>query len=214
MDSARIWSQSVARGFLVGRERTNNPSPAASSLLRRTFGKRSFRGAKGILRRLRGRRRHKGNPAPAAVALALGKLVGGSLGKRLEGRGAKDARHFAKVDELARLALLGSEEALVMLAQAGGATAQRRAYSAAKLLETRTALAAQEREELQLSAAERRATARGAAGEAAARRERREERITGVAGLAAQALLSRGRSLRRKRPRRRTTRSRGRRLSL
>jgi len=75
MDSARIWSQSTARASLMGRERTHNPSPAASSML----GKRAVRKAKRKLRRGGRKRAHKGNPSPAVVSTLAGLIPGGSL---------------------------------------------------------------------------------------------------------------------------------------
>jgi hypothetical protein len=83
MDSGRIWSQSVARRAIMGRERTHNPSPAASALL----GHFRVRAAKRQLRRLGRKRAHKGNPLPAIVGL-LGGL--GSLGGRF--RAPSEAR--------------------------------------------------------------------------------------------------------------------------
>lgn len=102
MDSARIWSASVARQSLMGRERTHNPSPAAAALL----GKRSVRRANAKLRRGGRRRAHRGNPLPAVVGL-LGGL--GSLGGR-----------FRKPSEV-RAAALATP--LVTAANAGNLTA-------------------------------------------------------------------------------------------
>lgn len=78
MDSARIWSQSVARRSLMGRERTHNPSPAAAKLL----GKRAVKRAKAKLKRRGKRRAHKGNPLPAVVGLLGGSGLLGKLGGR------------------------------------------------------------------------------------------------------------------------------------
>lgn len=75
MDSAHIWSQSVARRSMMGKERTHNPSPAAASML----GKRRIKRAKAKLRRRGRKRAHKGNPLPAVVGLLGG--AGGLLGK-------------------------------------------------------------------------------------------------------------------------------------
>ena len=108
MDSARIWSQSVARRSLLGAERTHNPSPAAASML----GKRRLRRAKKKLR-ARGRKRaHRGNPLPAVVGV-LGS-AGGLLGK-LGGR-------FRPPSEV-RAARVS--ESVVQAANAGNLTAAR-----------------------------------------------------------------------------------------
>lgn len=80
MDSARIWSQSVARRSLMGRERTHNPSPAAAAML----GKARVKRAKAKLKRRGRKRAHKGNPVPAVVGL-LGAAGGlGKLGRRFQ----------------------------------------------------------------------------------------------------------------------------------
>lgn len=75
MDSARLWSQSSARRSIMGTERTHNPSPAASSLLKLGIGKRRLKKATGRLTRFR-RRFHRGNPAPAAVLAVAAKIPG------------------------------------------------------------------------------------------------------------------------------------------
>ncbi len=191
----KLWLRSYAPAALMGtRDTTMNPSPAASSILRAHLGSRRF-GV--VVERVKRRRRsfHPGNPIPAAIAIGSS-LIGGSLGKRLESRGAKDARHKAKVDQLAELAKQGSADALTALQNAGGATAERRAYTAAKILEVTTALSV-----------ERRAAGAAAARERGAVGARREALLAGVAGDVGKVLLSRGRSLRQpaRRPRRRST---------
>lgn len=75
MNKANLWSQSIARRSLVGKERTHNPSPAAYSLI----GKKKVKRAKKKLRKLGKKRAHKGNPLPAVVGLLGG--AGGLLGK-------------------------------------------------------------------------------------------------------------------------------------
>lgn len=71
MDSRRIWSQSAARRSLMGVERTHNPSPAATSLIRRAIGRTRTKRAVSFLGKRR-RRFHRGNPAPAAIAALAG----------------------------------------------------------------------------------------------------------------------------------------------
>jgi hypothetical protein len=70
----------------MGNERTNNPTPAAAAML----GKKRVARAKRTLKRKGIKKRHKGNPLPAVVALAgglLGKL-GGRFRKPSEARAA------------------------------------------------------------------------------------------------------------------------------
>lgn len=74
MDSARIWSQSVARRTISG-QKSQNPTLAATALLKAGLGKRRTRRAikrAGSLRR----RFHRGNPAPAIVATLASKIPG------------------------------------------------------------------------------------------------------------------------------------------
>jgi hypothetical protein len=73
VDSARIWSQSVARRKLSG-QKSHNPTLAATALLRAGLGKRRTRRA--IQRAGFRRRFHKGNPAPAIVAALASKIPG------------------------------------------------------------------------------------------------------------------------------------------
>jgi hypothetical protein len=89
MHNPHIWSQSVARRALMGGERTHNPSPAASALLLRKFGKRRVKRAVSFLGKRR-RSFHRGNPLPAAIALAT-KIpgLGGLLKTPSEKRAAK-----------------------------------------------------------------------------------------------------------------------------
>lgn len=90
MDSGRIWSQSVARRSVMGKERTHNPSPAAAALLRRGLGGKRAKRATAFLGKRR-RRFHRGNPAPAIVA-AVAEKIGGKLFKTpSEKRAAKVA---------------------------------------------------------------------------------------------------------------------------
>lgn len=106
MDSARIWSQSVARRSLIGSERTHNPSPAAASML----GKRRIKKAKAKLKRRGKKRAHRGNPLPAVVGVLAGaKGLLGKLGGRF--RAPSEVR-------AARVA-----ESVVQAANAGNLTA-------------------------------------------------------------------------------------------
>lgn len=94
MDSARIWSQSVARRSLMGAERTHNPSPAAASILKRAFGKKRFTRALKASSFFRRRRAHKGNPLPAVAGL-LGSGLLGKLGGRFRAPSDKRAAKLA-----------------------------------------------------------------------------------------------------------------------
>lgn len=82
MHRTSLWSASVARRSLMGKEATHNPSPAASALL----GKRRVARAKRRLR-LKGRKSaHRGNPLPAVASILSGGVggvltsIGGALG--------------------------------------------------------------------------------------------------------------------------------------
>lgn len=75
MDSGRIWSQSVARRSIMGKERTHNPSPAAAAILKRGLGGKRAKRAATFLGKRR-RRFHRGNPAPAAIAAIAAKIPG------------------------------------------------------------------------------------------------------------------------------------------
>jgi len=105
MDSARIWSQSVARKSLMGRERTNNPTPAATKLL----GRKRVAKAKRRLKRKGRKRAHRGNPLPAVVGLLGGSGLLGKLGGR-----------FRKPSEVRASALA---ESVVQAANNGNLTA-------------------------------------------------------------------------------------------
>jgi hypothetical protein len=73
VDSARIWSQSVARKTVSG-QKSQNPTLAAAALLKAGLGKRRTQRA---FQRAGFRRRfHKGNPAPAIVAALASKIPG------------------------------------------------------------------------------------------------------------------------------------------
>jgi hypothetical protein len=77
VDSGRIWSQSTARRAIMGKERTHNPSPAASALL----GKRTIRSARRILKRKGRKSYYRGNPAPAIAAVVAEKIGLGRIFK-------------------------------------------------------------------------------------------------------------------------------------
>lgn len=87
----RIWNQGVARKLLLG-EKSQNPTLAASALLR-SLGKRRVTRALRRVSKIR-RRFHKGNPAPALVAALGGKIFSG-LGKRFRASSDKRAQGIA-----------------------------------------------------------------------------------------------------------------------
>lgn len=97
--TAKIWSRGYARAALMGPERTMNPSPAATAILKQKLG------AKAVARAVKkaGKRRksfHRGNPLPAAIALlakgGIQEAVTGALSKL--GIGSK----FTKDSHVAR----------------------------------------------------------------------------------------------------------------
>lgn len=91
----RNWNQSLARRSIMGREETNNPSLAASSLL----GRQVVRRAKAKLKRAGKRRAHKGNPLPAVASiLGAGSLLG-KLGHRFKSPAAQQAVRKGMVDQ-------------------------------------------------------------------------------------------------------------------
>jgi len=234
MIGPKIWSQGVARRSLIGGA-THNPSPAATALLGRTFGKRGVRRAVRRVGKLR-RSSHRGNPLPAVVATVAGHLPG--------------VKNLFKTPSEKRAA--GPAQALVNAAVQGNLTA-------AKAIAERTELGIQKERAIWRKAAlqippkimqllqkyaeqvpgvdhsspeaaaesaiaravdanalEAAARAEGAtrsaaaerrAAQAAARGERREELLANVAGVGLQALAGRGRSLRRA-PRRRRAKPR------
>jgi len=89
VDSAHLWSQSVARNSMMGYERTHNPSPAAAAIL----GKRRTKLARRKAHRIR-RRAHKGNPLPAVAAILTSGLLG-KLGGRFRAPSEKRAASVA-----------------------------------------------------------------------------------------------------------------------
>lgn len=114
MDSPHIWSQSVARNAIRGRERTNNPSPAAASML----GKGRVKAAKRQARKLGRRKRHRGNPTAAEVA-SLVPIPGAGL---VTGLVSSLGGRFRKPSE-ARASSVS--ESVVQAANAGNLTAAR-----------------------------------------------------------------------------------------
>lgn len=200
-----IWNQSVARRSLMGAERTHNPSPAASHLLGKLLGKR--RTNKLVAQATKRRRSfHRGNPVPALIGVASS-LVGGKLAKRLRSPAAITAADNAAVDQLVPLAIAGSAEAReeILRRSLQSAKQNRRDYAKMRLLEVDTALATQAKAQSAATAAERRQAAREAAAAKAAGRSEILQAGTSIAGSAAQALLGRGRSLPRRKPKRRRT---------
>jgi hypothetical protein len=204
---SELWSQGVARRALTGgRSHTMNPTPAARMLLGRSFGKSRVARGKRVLERIR-RRFHKDNPAPALLAAAS--ALGG-VGKRLKSRAARDAERAANTDAQAAAVLAApngsalQDLALQRMEAQQYATSAANQYHAARLAEVRAAIQTAAQEASKVTAVQRRSAAAAAAREAAARGERREERLTQLGGVAAQALLGRGR---RPRTRRRRARS-------
>lgn len=74
-NSARLWSQSTARRSMMGKERTNNPTPAAARLL----GKKRVARARFKLKRAGKRRAYRGNPSPGVVGTLGSVLPGGGI---------------------------------------------------------------------------------------------------------------------------------------
>lgn len=109
MNTPHIWSAGVARRSMMGHERTHNPSPAATFLLKRGFGAKRVARVTAKLNRTR-RRFFKGNPLPA--------LVGGELLGHIPGL----KNLFKKrSDEIAR----GLAPAIVLAANNGNLVAAR-----------------------------------------------------------------------------------------
>lgn len=121
-----------ARAYLMGREDTINPNPAAASLLG-IRPKRATAYSIGPARRSLHRTRTS-NPIPAAVSV-LGSL--GGLGKKFQSRDARDKARFAQADQLAQRATLGDAAALAELTRLSTqfATAKAKEYASLKLAE-------------------------------------------------------------------------------
>ncbi len=226
-----LWNSNPARRYLVGAERTANPTPAAAFLLGKRLG-RARKAARGIPAfRLR-RRRTTSNPLPAVAAVLASKL--GGLGGRF--RAPSEKRAAGAATQLVAAAVAGNLTAAKTIAErvqigiAKERAVWRRALAQvpARILQLVQRYAAeipgadQSSPEAAAESAIARAVdasaleaqsaaARGAISSAAARRAaqaeakqaRREELLAGVGGQIGSALLGRGRSLRR-RPRRRT----------
>jgi len=92
VDSARVWSQSIARQSLTGGGKTHNPTPAAVAIIKQKFGAKRTRRAIARAGKLR-RRFHRGNPAPAVLLSVASKLpgLGGLFKTASEKRAAKVA---------------------------------------------------------------------------------------------------------------------------
>jgi hypothetical protein len=210
---AQVWNRSQARAQLLGPEPTMNPTPAASSILKRYLGVRGFRQA---VRSQQRRRKsfHKDNPLPAAVAL-LGGL--GGLGKRFQSRAARDAQRKANTDAQAAAVLAApagsplQKLALERMAAQTYATKVGNTYHQLKLAETIAAVTTAAQETAATAAKETAAERRRAAAAAKAESAASTAQFLGVTerlgGAAFSALAQRGRSLPRPK-RRRTTRSR------
>jgi hypothetical protein len=66
IDRPRLWNRGAARASLMGREPTMNPSPQATAMLHRAYGRRLVDAA--VKKHHRSRRPfHRGNPAPALI---------------------------------------------------------------------------------------------------------------------------------------------------
>jgi hypothetical protein len=223
-----LWSRGVARRAMMGYEPTHNPTPSAASLL----GKGRVKRAGAVLKRKGIKRRHKGNPLPAVVALVGGKLPGiKNLFKTPSEKRAAGpaqtlvnaavqgnltaAKAIAERTEIGiqkeraiwRKAALQIPPKIMQLLQkyqeqvpgvdhstpeAAADSALARAVNANDLEAKEAAAAAEVR-----AAAGRRSAA------ADAKQARREELLAGVGGQIGSALLSRGRSLRQPRRKRR-----------
>lgn len=112
MNTPHIWSAGQARRALMGHERTHNPSPAASFLLKRRFGSKTVAKAVSFLNRRR-RSAHRGNPVPALAAGAAESLIGHIPG--LKNLLKKHSEDIAK----------GLAPSIVQAANAGNLTAAR-----------------------------------------------------------------------------------------
>jgi len=189
-----LWQSNPAREYLMGRETTGNPTPAASFLLGMSVRRPTLWSA-GRARRYLRKRTRTGNPLPAALSVLGGGL---KLGAARDPKKMKE--RAAKLQLVINKAMAGEESALeqLQLVSQGlawpGGWAQLRQMAADAL-----ALASQKQET--------KAAARRSVAEAASAREGRFlEAGTQISGAFASALGRSSRSLpRRKRRRRRTS---------
>jgi len=142
VDSAHLWSQSIARRSMMGHERTNNPTPAAAAML----GKKRVAKAVKIAKSKGRKRRHRGNPSAAEVGSLVpipgAGVVGSIIGSIFGGAHPKDKQRFAIADGLAHRAALGDKQALNDLMEYAGkgkgtgfATQKAKDYALTKLAE-------------------------------------------------------------------------------
>jgi len=193
------YSQGLAGRAMFPQRETTNPSLAAKALL----------GIRGAVRRVgsvykgglagRGlrafRRRRTHNPALAALAPVAGLAGGLKLGQRVDPK--KHAARMAVVDHQAQLAAKGDEQALANLE--GIATGRQWPGQWADV----AARAAQQFEQIAPKFEAKSAAAAARAAKAEARESRFLQAGTDIAGTLGSALLSRGRSVRRPRRKRR-----------
>ena len=189
------YTQGLAGRAMFPQRETVNPSLAAKALLGirgrlRRVGSVYKGGLSGRFGPFRRRRTH--NPALAALAPLVGGL---KIGQRVDPK--KHAARMAVVDHQAQLAAKGDERALANLE--GIATGRQWPGAWADV----AARAAQQFEQIAPKFEARSAAAAAKAAKAEARESRFLQAGTDIAGTLGSALLSRGRSVRRKRPKKR-----------
>lgn len=237
---ARIWSQGIARRSLLG-EPSKNPTLAAAMLLRRGFGRKRVARAVKALSRVR-RRFHRGNPLPAAAALAAasklglgglfktpsekraGKVVGAVVASAVNGNltAAKAILERTEIGISKERAVWRSAWAQVpqkvktLLKQYGELVPgvdHTNPETAAETALSRAVDANELERAAEEEAAQLKSERAAAARERAAAGERREARLLDVGGQIGAAILGRGRSRRRRTTRRRRSSPRGRSFS-
>ncbi len=84
IERPKLWNRGYARASIIGHEPTMNPTPAATSILNKTYGKKRVGRAVKKLKKQR-RSAHKGNPLPAAVGTIASLIPGGGLAAKALG---------------------------------------------------------------------------------------------------------------------------------